>query len=85
MRYTPDQLREAVGLSREAFQHWKQVLPGFACGSSYGPRFISRGCSDIGCPAAFDQGLRHPHWMLEDGVERNLRFIQQNAMGYIGG
>lgn len=39
MHYTPGQLREAVGLSREAFRHWRQVLPGFARGSSHGPRF----------------------------------------------
>ena len=39
MRYTPGQLQEAVGLSKEAFRHWKRVLPGFARGKSHGPSF----------------------------------------------
>lgn len=39
MRYTPGQLRDAVGLSKEAFRHWKRVLPGFPRGKSQGPVF----------------------------------------------
>ena len=39
MRYTPGQLREAVGLSKEAFRHWKRVLPGFPRGQGHGPIF----------------------------------------------
>ena len=39
MRYTPGQLQEAAGLSKEAFRHWKRVLPGFARGATRGPSF----------------------------------------------
>ena len=39
MRYTPRQLRDAVGLSKEAFRHWKRVLPGVPHGKSHGPIF----------------------------------------------
>ena len=39
MRYTPGQLRDAVGLSKEAFRHWKRVLPGFPRAKSQGPVF----------------------------------------------
>lgn len=39
MRYTPGQLREMVGLSKEAFRHWKRVLPGFPRGQGRGPSF----------------------------------------------
>ena len=39
MNYTPSQLREAAGLSKETFRHWKRVLPGFARGTSRGPSY----------------------------------------------
>ena len=39
MRYTPGQLREAVGLSKEALRHWRRVLPGFPQGQSHAPSF----------------------------------------------
>ena len=39
MHYTQGQLRNAVGLSKEAFRHWKRVLPGFPQGNSHGPSF----------------------------------------------
>ena len=39
MQYTPGQLRDAVGLSKEAFRHWKRVLPAFPSGRSHGPSF----------------------------------------------
>ena len=39
MQYTPGQLRDVVGLSKEAFRHWKRVLPAFAGGNSHGPSF----------------------------------------------
>lgn len=39
MQYTPGQLRDAVGLSKEAFRHWKRVLPAFPDGKSHGPSF----------------------------------------------
>ena len=39
MRYTPGQLRDAVGLSKEMFRHWKRVLPGFPRGNSHSPSF----------------------------------------------
>lgn len=39
VHYTQGQLRNAVGLSKEAFRHWKRVLPGFPQGNSHGPSF----------------------------------------------
>lgn len=39
MRYTLGQLREAVGLSKDAFRHWKRVLTGFPHGQGHGPIF----------------------------------------------
>ena len=39
MHYTPGQLRDAVGLSKEAFRHWKRVLPGFPSSKRHGPSF----------------------------------------------
>ena len=40
MRYTPRQLRDAAGLSKETFRHWKRVLPGFPSGNGHGPCFL---------------------------------------------
>ena len=39
MRFTLGQLRETVGLSKEALRHWKRVLPGFPHGQSHAPSF----------------------------------------------
>ena len=39
MYYTPGQLRDTVGLSKEAFRHWKRVVPGFANGRGHAPSF----------------------------------------------
>lgn len=39
MFYTPGQLRDSVGLSKEAFRHWKRVLPAFASGRGHAPSF----------------------------------------------
>jgi hypothetical protein len=39
MFFTPGQLRNSVGLSKEAFRHWKRVVPGFANGRGHAPRF----------------------------------------------
>lgn len=39
MYYTPGQLRDTVGLSKEAFRHWKRVVPGFANGRGHSPSF----------------------------------------------
>lgn len=39
MRYTPGQLRGAVGLSKEALRHWKRVLPGSPHGQSHAPTY----------------------------------------------
>lgn len=37
--YTPGQLRDTVGLSKEAFRHWKRVVPAFANGRGHAPSF----------------------------------------------
>lgn len=37
--YTPSQLRGTVGLSKEAFRHWKRVVPAFANGKGHAPSF----------------------------------------------
>lgn len=39
MFYTPGQLRDSVGLSREAYRHWKRVVPAFANGRGHSPSF----------------------------------------------
>ena len=39
MYYTPGQLRDTVGLSKEAFRHWKRVVPAFANGKGHAPTF----------------------------------------------
>ena len=36
MQYTSEQLRDAVGRSKEAFRYWKRVLPAFPGGKSHG-------------------------------------------------
>ncbi len=41
MYYTPGQLRGTVGLSKEAFRHWKRVVPAFANGRGHAPSFSS--------------------------------------------
>ncbi len=41
MYYTPGQLRDTVGLSKEAFRHWKRVVPAFASGRGHAPSFSS--------------------------------------------
>ena len=41
MYYTPGQLRCTVGLSKEAFRHWKRVVPAFANGRGHAPSFSS--------------------------------------------
>jgi hypothetical protein len=37
--YTPGQLRDSVGLSKEAFRHWKRVVPALASGRGHAPSF----------------------------------------------
>lgn len=37
--YTPGQLRDTVGISKEAFRHWKRVVPAFASGRGHAPSF----------------------------------------------
>lgn len=39
MEYTPGQLRDLVGLSKEAFRHWKRVLPALSTGKAHAPCF----------------------------------------------
>ena len=39
MHYTPGQLRHTVGLSKEAFRHWKRVLPAFSGRRGHAPSF----------------------------------------------
>jgi hypothetical protein len=41
MYYTPGQLRGTVGLSKEAFRHWRRVVPAFANGRGHAPSFSS--------------------------------------------
>ena len=41
MYYTPGQLRDTVGLTKEAFRHWKRVVPAFASGRGHAPSFSS--------------------------------------------
>lgn len=41
MHYTPGQLRDTVGLSKEAFRHWKRIVPAFANGRGHAPTFSS--------------------------------------------
>lgn len=41
MYYTQGQLRDTVGLSKEAFRHWKSVVPAFANGRGHAPSFSS--------------------------------------------
>jgi hypothetical protein len=41
MFFTPGQLRGSVGLSKEAFRHWKRVVPAFANGRRHAPSFSS--------------------------------------------
>lgn len=44
IRYTPAQLRDALGLSKETFRYWKKDLPALANGRDQRPRF---GPSDL--------------------------------------
>lgn len=39
MFFTLGQLRGSVGLSKEAFRHWKRVVPAFATGRGHAPSF----------------------------------------------
>lgn len=39
IRYTPGQLRETLGLSKETFRYWKKDLPALATGQDQRPRF----------------------------------------------
>ena len=39
VRYTPGQLRDAVGISQETYRHWKKALPPLGGGAGHGPRF----------------------------------------------
>ena len=39
VRYTPGQLRDAVGISQETYRHWKKALPPLRGGAGHGPRF----------------------------------------------
>lgn len=39
MFYTPGQLRDSVGLSKEAFRHWKRVVPAFSNERGHAPSF----------------------------------------------
>lgn len=41
MYYTPGQLRGTVGLSKEAFRHWKRIVPALANGRGHAPSFSS--------------------------------------------
>ena len=39
MEYTPGQLRDLAGLSKEAYRHWKRVLPALSTGKKHAPCF----------------------------------------------
>ena len=39
MHYTPGQLRDTVGISKETFRHWKRVLPALSSGRRHAPSF----------------------------------------------
>jgi len=39
VQYTPGQLRDSVGLTKEAFRHWKRLIPAFANGRGHAPCF----------------------------------------------
>lgn len=39
MQYTPSQLREAVGLSKETFRYWKRILPVLSTCWGHAPSF----------------------------------------------
>ena len=39
VRYTPGQLRDAVGISQETYRHWKKALPPLRGGAGHGPRY----------------------------------------------
>lgn len=41
LHYTLGQLRDTVGLSIEAYRHWKRVVPAFAKGRGHAPSFSS--------------------------------------------
>ena len=41
VRYTPGQLRDAVGISQETYRHWKKVLPPLRRRAGHGPRFTA--------------------------------------------
>ena len=83
MYYTPGQLREAAGLSKEAFRYWKRALRGFPRGKPHG-RSFSPGDVLASAILAFDARLRRPHRTLEGGVEQHPRCLQRRAVGRIG-
>ena len=58
MRYTPGQLREAVGLSKEMFRHWRRVLPGFPRGQNHAPSFLPGGVLAIAVLPRLTASLR---------------------------
>jgi hypothetical protein len=39
IRYTPGQLRDAVGITKETFRYWKKDLPSLDVGSGHSPCF----------------------------------------------
>lgn len=39
VEYTPGQLRDLAGLSKEMFRHWKRVLPALSTGRKHAPCF----------------------------------------------
>lgn len=41
IRFTPSQLRVAVGISPETYRHWKKALPPLSRGAGRGPRFTA--------------------------------------------
>ena len=39
MQYTPSQLRQSAGLSKETFRHWRRVVPALSGGRGHAPAF----------------------------------------------
>ena len=48
-------MRDAAGLTKEAFRHWRKVLPGFPSGNGHGPCFLP---GDVLASAVLNQMIR---------------------------
>lgn len=39
VKYTPGQLRDAIGITKETFRYWRRELPGLVSGTGHSPCF----------------------------------------------